>query len=567
MAQSKELGAGAWSYFGDPRAISHDGHTFTGWISTVGHVWVARLTKGGTLTKHLLFRGLGRDDHNNPSLVFLPDGRLAVVLLAALRPLPAAGGDPEHHALPDLRAPVLDRRLGTRAHRADNVAGRARLHVSEPDAAARQAVALLARRRLVPDVLLHREQDRLGAARASSSPPPTGQRPYASTSATARRTSTGSSPTATPMTSRTASTTSATRATTSSTPSGGRIASLASVPVPIKELDHVYNYTDERRPRLAARHRADVRRAGRGSSTRGGLGGPSGDDTFYYAYHNGEKWVSRKIVEAGKGRQSFTSGGAIARPRGSALRLPLAHDRAVEPGRAVVHARRGPDVDDEAAHGLPEPLRDPAGDAARPARREPRPVLARRRDDEGLHELPHARPGARLLRACDLRQALTGNSAALRRRRFGVACARCSPVCSIGLAAAPAPAPRRRDGGHARRDAALRPGGRAGASPGPIGWPGSRGATTPCSTSGSSEPGARPAPRAALLGRRRRAPARAAAVGVAGGVGLALRVTDRRGATLRDAALRAAPFGAPLRRPGARGSPGARAPWPGTPSP
>ena len=39
----KELGAGAWSYFGDPRAISHDGHTFTGWVSTVGHIWVARL--------------------------------------------------------------------------------------------------------------------------------------------------------------------------------------------------------------------------------------------------------------------------------------------------------------------------------------------------------------------------------------------------------------------------------------------------------------------------------------------------------------------------------------------
>ena len=76
MAQSRELGAGAWSYFGDPRAISHDGHTFTGWISTVGHVWVARLTAGGKLSKQLIFRGLGRDDHNNPSLVFLPDGRI-----------------------------------------------------------------------------------------------------------------------------------------------------------------------------------------------------------------------------------------------------------------------------------------------------------------------------------------------------------------------------------------------------------------------------------------------------------------------------------------------------------
>src|ERR1700760_2584716 len=67
---STELGAGAWSYFGDPRAISHDGHTFTGWISTIGNVWVARYTPGGRLTKRLIFRGLGRDDHNNPSLIF-----------------------------------------------------------------------------------------------------------------------------------------------------------------------------------------------------------------------------------------------------------------------------------------------------------------------------------------------------------------------------------------------------------------------------------------------------------------------------------------------------------------
>ena len=78
MAQSRELGAGAWSYFGDPRAISHDGHTFTGWISTAGNVWVARCTKGGKLSKRLIFRGLGRDDHNNPSLVFLRDGHIMV---------------------------------------------------------------------------------------------------------------------------------------------------------------------------------------------------------------------------------------------------------------------------------------------------------------------------------------------------------------------------------------------------------------------------------------------------------------------------------------------------------
>ena len=29
LARGSELGAGAWSYFGDPRAIAHNGHTFS----------------------------------------------------------------------------------------------------------------------------------------------------------------------------------------------------------------------------------------------------------------------------------------------------------------------------------------------------------------------------------------------------------------------------------------------------------------------------------------------------------------------------------------------------------
>src|SRR4051794_17367482 len=74
----RELGAGAWSYFGDPRAISHEGDTYTGWISTTGNVWVARLSAEGELEKHRIFQGLGRDDHNNPSLVFRNDGHLVV---------------------------------------------------------------------------------------------------------------------------------------------------------------------------------------------------------------------------------------------------------------------------------------------------------------------------------------------------------------------------------------------------------------------------------------------------------------------------------------------------------
>lgn len=61
----RELGAGAWWYSGirarsrTPATRSRAGYRRP--AMCLG----ARLTKGGRLSKHLLFRGLGRDDHNN----------------------------------------------------------------------------------------------------------------------------------------------------------------------------------------------------------------------------------------------------------------------------------------------------------------------------------------------------------------------------------------------------------------------------------------------------------------------------------------------------------------------
>ena len=162
---SKELGAGAWSYFGDPRAISHDGHTFTGWISTVGHVWVARLRTAARFTKHLLLRGLGRDDPQQPvARLPCPTGASP----CSSRPTPAAScrrrGIPGRHALPDLRAPRTRSTAGDRCARCPTVEGCARLHLFEPHAAARQAVALLAWRTWFPTFSYTRRQDRLGVA-------------------------------------------------------------------------------------------------------------------------------------------------------------------------------------------------------------------------------------------------------------------------------------------------------------------------------------------------------------------------------------------------------------------
>ena len=113
------------------------------------------------------------------------------------------------------------------------------------------------------------------------------------------------------------------------------------MPLHTSKLDHIYNYSDaggrawghdialtaEGRPRVVYTRRVNNR------------------DTFWYAYHNGTKWLSRKIVEAGRRAPVLPLRRRDARPRGPARRLPVAHDRQLEPGRAVVHAGLGAHVD------------------------------------------------------------------------------------------------------------------------------------------------------------------------------------------------------------------------------
>ena len=91
------LGHGAWSWFGDPRAITHGSRTYIGWVDNHGGIRIAaydrrtrRVTQGPVL-KHL-----GRDDHNNPSILIRPDGRLMVFFSPhSGRYLPAGGGPSE----------------------------------------------------------------------------------------------------------------------------------------------------------------------------------------------------------------------------------------------------------------------------------------------------------------------------------------------------------------------------------------------------------------------------------------------------------------------------------------
>ena len=79
QAEPTPLGGGAWSWFGDPRAVHHDGKTFVGWVDLEGDIKVSSYDHSTEerVTAALQAR-LNQDDHANPSIHLRPDGRLMV---------------------------------------------------------------------------------------------------------------------------------------------------------------------------------------------------------------------------------------------------------------------------------------------------------------------------------------------------------------------------------------------------------------------------------------------------------------------------------------------------------
>jgi len=72
----------AWTWFGGPRAVTHEGRfrrTYAGWISSKGEVSIAAIDRDdGSVQIETLWDGLDPDDHSNPSILVRPDGRLMV---------------------------------------------------------------------------------------------------------------------------------------------------------------------------------------------------------------------------------------------------------------------------------------------------------------------------------------------------------------------------------------------------------------------------------------------------------------------------------------------------------
>ena len=148
---------------------------------------------------------------------------------------------------------------------------------------------------------------------------------------------------------------------------GRRLGTLSHVPLHTSKLDHVYHYSDrggrawphdialtaEGRPRIVYTRRVANR------------------DTFYYALPRRHALGEPQDRRGRRGPPVLPLRRRDARPRGPALRLPVAHDRPLEPGRAVVHARRRPHLDAPPAHRRPRRLRHPPGHAARAHERQP----------------------------------------------------------------------------------------------------------------------------------------------------------------------------------------------------
>jgi BNR repeat-containing family member len=291
----RELGAGSWSFFGDPRAISHDGHTFTGWISTSGNLWVARYTRGGKLSKKLLFRGLGRDDHNNPSLVFRRDGHLVVFFSPhSGRNLPPPGIPSVMRYMVSLH-PYSISEFGRVRTVDTNVPGGLGYTYPNP-VQLEDKLWLFWRGGGWNPTFSYTEDGHDWVPARELVYSSEGQRPYAKYVDDGKQRihaifSNGH-------------VSSANNSLHYLRYDGGgdlvdvgghRLGSLKDVPLHTSDLDHVYQYdrrygrawpqdialTSEGRPRIVY-----IRRTGDG-------------DAYYYAYHNGTKWVSRRIVAAG----------------------------------------------------------------------------------------------------------------------------------------------------------------------------------------------------------------------------------------------------------------------------
>lgn len=74
------LADAAWTWFSGPEAVSYNGYTYLGYITSAGDVAIAKINESTlATTSTVLHAALEVDDHDNPSVTIRPDGRILVM--------------------------------------------------------------------------------------------------------------------------------------------------------------------------------------------------------------------------------------------------------------------------------------------------------------------------------------------------------------------------------------------------------------------------------------------------------------------------------------------------------
>lgn len=77
VAAEMKIGEGAWCWFNEPRAVTTEDVTITGWVGRNGDICAASYNnQSGELVTRTLHRRLQRDDHANPAFYVRRDGRI-----------------------------------------------------------------------------------------------------------------------------------------------------------------------------------------------------------------------------------------------------------------------------------------------------------------------------------------------------------------------------------------------------------------------------------------------------------------------------------------------------------